>query len=91
MVMALCGLLGRPKPDEPALDQVPVRVSVESKVSWQDLPGVPRSNAPEVESRRVHTCKDKGLKKYGCTEGCPGLRSNRDRIEGPQQSLSAAG
>ena len=53
MVMALRGLPCRPKPDEPALDEVPVRVSVELKVAWQNLPDAPNPMASEVERRRV--------------------------------------
>ena len=53
MVMALCGLPSRPKPDEPALDEVPLRVSAESKVPWRDLPDAAKPRAPEVESRGI--------------------------------------
>ena len=61
-----------PKPSEPALDEVPVRVSAESKVPQRNFPGVPRPRAPRVESRRVYIRQEKKLKKYGYTEGCPG-------------------
>ena len=70
--MALQGLPWRPKPDEPALDEVPVRVSAESAVPRQDLPDAPRLRAPEIESRRVYIRRDTELKKYGYTDGCPG-------------------
>ena len=72
MIMALCGLPWRPKPDEPALEEVPLCVSAESKVPQQNLPDVSRTRAPEVESRRVYIRQEKELRKYGHNDGCLG-------------------
>ena len=64
VIMALCGFLWRPKPSEPALDEVSVRVSAESTVPQRNFPGVPRPRAPRVESRRVYIRqKKKGIEK----------------------------
>ena len=52
------------------MDEVPVRVSAESRVPRHDLPAAPRPRAPEVESRRVYIRKEHELKKYGYTDGC---------------------
>ena len=68
MVMALCGLPWRPKPDEPASNEVPVRVPAGSKVPQRNLPGVPGLRAPDVESRRVHIREENDFKTYGYTD-----------------------
>ena len=72
MIIALCGLPWRPKPDEPALDEVPVLVSAESKVPQEKLPDAPRQRASEVESRRVYIREKKELRKCGYADACLG-------------------
>ena len=59
MVMALCRLLWRQKPDEPASNEVPVRVLAGSKVPQRNLPDVLGLRAPDVESRRVYFREEK--------------------------------
>ena len=91
MVMALCGIPWRPKPDEPALGEVPARVSAESKVPWQDLPDAPKPRAPEVESGRVCIRKDKELRKYAYSEGCLGCTAAakaRDHSDACRQRIA---
>ena len=53
MIMALCGLPWRPKPDEPALDEVPVRASGESKRATAKLTGCAKT---EGSRGREPTC-----------------------------------
>ena len=91
MVMALCGLPWRPMPDKPALDEVPVRVSAESKVPWQDLPDAPK---PRAQRSRADVCKSTTARNHGSmsTLKVAPVYSSRDRIEGvgPQRCLSIA-
>ena len=53
MIMALCGLPRRQRPDNPALDEVSVRVSAGSKVPQQNLPDAPR---PRAQRSRDDVC-----------------------------------
>ena len=89
MDMALRGLPWRPEPDTPALDEVPVRVSAESKVPWQDLPDAPEPRAPEVES----VCTSTRRWNYGSMSTlkvAPVSQPRQDRRRGPQQWSSTA-
>ena len=61
-IMALCGLPWRPKPDEPAQDEVPVRVSAEPKATAR----LARCTFAEGSrgGRRAYIRKHKELVKY---------------------------
>ena len=90
MVMALCGLRWRPKPEEPALDEVPVRVSAESEVPQSNLPDVPRRRVPEGREPTCVHSSGKGVEKNLWVFSW--LHSSCDRIEGqrPRRRVSTA-
>ena len=73
LVMALCGLPWRPKPDEPASDEVPVRVpqchSETCRMCQDREPQMSRADVCTFVRKRT-------FKKYGYTDGCPGCSAS---------------
>ena len=89
MIKALQGVPWRPRPGierEPGVQEIPVCIHADPVVGENELPQKAKPRSHATGPRRVYIRKDKELKKYGYTVGCPGCNAARSNMSGKDHS-----
>ena len=85
LIKALKGVPWRPRPgvaQEPGAQEVPVCIHADPVVRDDELPQKVKPRSCTSGPRRVYIRRDKELKKYGYTVGCPGCDAARANLSG---------
>ena len=85
LIKALKGVPWRPRPGivrEPGVREVPVCIHADPVVGDDELPEKAKPRNYASGPRRVYIRRDKELKKYGYTVGCPGCDAARANLSG---------